>query len=398
MSGPIAAVLVAAGQSRRMAFGDKLWIELWGRPVWRWALDTLLAVPGMTHVAVVVPPQALERFEAALPEAARDRCHVVAGGAERVDSVVAGIAALTALGLPEEITVLVHDAARPAASTELMSRVADAVTPGEGVIPVVPVQDALKKIDASGRVVAPIDRESASAAQTPQGASLGALRAAIEESMAWGRKASDEAEALAAGGLVVRAIPGEVGNRKLTEPGDEALLRGVLAAAALPLSAPSPGGERSGIGFDAHRFDGKRELQLGGIVIKDEPGLAGHSDGDVALHAVIDALLGGAGLGDIGSLYPADDATWRDADSADLLRGVLERLAGAGWRPSGIDLAIVAQRPSIAAHRDEMVERIAALCGLASANVSVKGTTSDGLGFAGNEGVAAFAVAVLEPV
>ena len=163
---------------------------------------------------------------------------MVAGGADRVDSVVAGIAALTALGLPEEITVLVHDAARPAASAELMTRVADALQPGEGVIPVVPVQDALKKIDASGRVVAPIDRESASAAQTPQAASLGALRAAIEESMAWGRKASDEAEALAGGGVVVRAIPGEVGNLKLTEPGDEALLRGVLAATALPLSPP----------------------------------------------------------------------------------------------------------------------------------------------------------------
>jgi 2-C-methyl-D-erythritol 4-phosphate cytidylyltransferase/2-C-methyl-D-erythritol 2,4-cyclodiphosphate synthase len=397
MSGPIAAVLVAAGQSRRMAFGDKLWIELWGRPVWRWALDTLLAVPGMSHVAVVVPPLALERFEASLPEAARERCHVVAGGADRVDSVVAGIAALTALGLPEEITVLVHDAARPAASAELMTRVADALQPGEGVLPVVPVQDALKKIDASGRVVAPIDRESARAAQTPQAASLGALRAAIEESMAWGRKASDEAEALAAGGVVVRAIPGEVGNRKLTEPGDEVLLRGVLAAAALPFSVPGAQAGRTGIGFDAHRFDADRQLHLGGILIKDGPGLAGHSDGDVALHALIDALLGGAGLGDIGSLYPADDEKWRDADSAELLRGAVESLAAAGWRPSGIDLAIVAQRPSIAIHRDAMVERIAALCGLSGTAVSVKGTTSDGLGFTGSEGIAAFALAVLAP-
>jgi 2-C-methyl-D-erythritol 4-phosphate cytidylyltransferase/2-C-methyl-D-erythritol 2,4-cyclodiphosphate synthase len=397
MSGPIAAVLVAAGQSRRMAFGDKLWIELWGRPVWRWALDTLLAVPGMAHIAVVVPPLALERFEAALPEAARDRCHVVAGGADRVDSVVAGIAVLTALGLPEEITVLVHDAARPAASAELMTRVADALQPGEGVIPVVALQDALKKIDASGRVVAPIDRESVSAAQTPQAASLGALRAAIEESMAWGRKASDEAEALAAGGLVVRAIPGEAGNRKLTEPGDEALLRGVLAASVLPLSVTSAAGDRTGIGFDAHRFDpnADRQLHLGGIVIKEEPGLAGHSDGDVALHAVIDALLGGAGLGDIGSLYPAEDEKWRDADSSELLRGVMESLAEAGWRPSGIDLAIVAQRPSIATHRDQIVERLAALCGLSTAAVSVKGTTSDGLGFTGTEGIAAYAVATL---
>ncbi|TMB57874.1 MAG: 2-C-methyl-D-erythritol 4-phosphate cytidylyltransferase [Chloroflexi bacterium] len=187
MAGPIAAVLVAAGQSRRMAFGDKLWIDLWGRPVWRWGLDTLLTVPGMTQVVVVAPAGALERFQQALPEAARERCSVVEGGAERVDSVVAGISALTALGLPDEIPVLVHDAARPAASADLMSRVADALQPGEGVIPVVPLHDALKKVDASGRVVAPMDREAVSAAQTPQAATLGALRAAIEESMAWGR-------------------------------------------------------------------------------------------------------------------------------------------------------------------------------------------------------------------
>src|SRR5437867_4780340 len=147
MSGPIAAVLVAAGQSRRMAFGDKLWIDLWGRPVWRWGLDTLLTVPGMTHVVVVAPMGAIARFEEALPDGGRDRCSVVEGGAERVDSVVAGIAALTALGLPDEIPVLVHDAARPAASAELMARVADALQPGEGVIPVVPLHEALKKVE-----------------------------------------------------------------------------------------------------------------------------------------------------------------------------------------------------------------------------------------------------------
>ena len=396
MSGPIAAVLVAAGQSRRMAFGDKLWIDFWGRPVWRWGLDTLLTVPGMTHVVVVAPMAAIDRFQEALPEANRDRCSVVEGGAERVDSVVAGIAALTALGLPEEIPVLVHDAARPAASAELMGRLADALQPGEGVIPVVALHDALKKVDASGRVVAPIDREAVSAAQTPQAATLGALRAAIEESMAWGRKASDEAEALAAGGYPVRVIPGEVGNRKLTEPGDEVLLRGTLAGTVMPLElSTAAGGGRPGIGFDAHRFDPGRPLHLGGLEIKGEPGLAGHSDGDAAVHAVIDALLGAAGLGDIGSLYPADDPKWQDADSAELLRGVVGRLREAGWHPSGIDLAIVAQRPSIAELRDEMVKRVAELCGLDEAAVSVKGTTSDGLGFAGSEGIAAFAVAVV---
>ncbi|TMB57882.1 MAG: 2-C-methyl-D-erythritol 2,4-cyclodiphosphate synthase [Chloroflexi bacterium] len=163
----------------------------------------------------------------------------------------------------------------------------------------------------------------------------------------------------------------------------------------MPVEPPTAAGERTGIGFDAHRFDPALPLRLGGLAVKGEPGLAGHSDGDAALHAVIDALLGAAGLGDIGSLYPADDPRWQDADSAELLRGAVDRLSDAGWHPSGIDLAIVAQRPSIAELRDEMVKRIAGLCGVDEAAVSVKGTTSDGLGFAGNEGIAAFAVAAI---
>jgi 2-C-methyl-D-erythritol 2,4-cyclodiphosphate synthase len=265
-----------------------------------------------------------------------------------------------------------------------------------GAIPVVDLHDSLKKVDSTGRVVAAIDRQGVAAAQTPQAATLVVLRAALEEAQAWGRKFTDEAEALAAGGVGVNTIAGEAGNRKLTEPGDEVLLAGLLASRAAPLVAPEVGpGERAGIGFDAHRFAEGTPLRLGGLAFPGEPGLAGHSDGDAALHAVIDALLGAAAAGDIGALYPPSDERWRDADSSDLLRGAVERIASAGWRPVSIDLAIVAAHPAISPRRDEMAARVASLCGIAADGVSVKGTTSDGLGFAGEEGVAAFAVAVI---
>jgi len=395
VAGPIAAVLVAAGRGQRLG-GDKLWIDLWGRPVWRWSLDRLLAVPGLACVAVVAPPDALDRFRDALPAEGANRCRVVAGGAARADSALAGIAELTRQGLPDDTVVLIHDAARPAASTELMERVAAAVRPGLGAIPTVPVADALKRLDGSGRMVAGVDREAMAAAQTPQAATLVNMRSALEEAQAWGRAAIDEAAALAAAGFGVVAVEGELANRKLTAPGDEALLRGALASAMAPVSAAAVAdGERSGLGFDAHRFDPGRRLRLGGLDVPGEQGLAGHSDGDAVLHAAIDALLGAAGAGDIGALFPSNDDRWRDADSADLLARTVAHLRQLGWRPISLDLTVVAAHPSIAPLRDDMRNRVAGLLGLGSDRVSIKATTSDGLGFAGTEGIAAFAVAVV---
>jgi 2-C-methyl-D-erythritol 4-phosphate cytidylyltransferase/2-C-methyl-D-erythritol 2,4-cyclodiphosphate synthase len=397
MSLPVAAILVAAGRSRR--FGtDKLWIDIWGRPVWRWGLDALLAVPGMAKVAVVAPADALDRFTAALPQDSGDLVVVVPGGEERTDSVVAGITALTAAGVAEETPVLVHDAARPAASPELMVRVVSTVRGGTGAVPLVPVADSLKTIDAARAVTGAIDRETVFAAQTPQGATLVQLRAAMEETHAWGRTATDEAAAMASGGIGVRAVEGDAVNRKLTDPGDDAMLRAALGGWSVPLAAPAAGeGLSVGIGFDAHRLEEGRELHLGGLLFPGETGLAGHSDGDAALHAVIDALLGAARLGDVGSLFPPTDKQWRNADSSTLLEAAVERLGKAGWKPVGVDLAIVARRPQIEPRRDELVKRLAELTGLEPTAVSVKGTTSDGLGFAGAEGIAAFAVATVGP-
>ena len=376
--------------------GDKLWIEFSGRPAWRWGLDTLLSVPGMSWVVVVAPPDALDRFREAIPESARGRCEVVAGGEERADSALAGIAALTRAGFPEDAAVLIHDAARPAASSDLMERIVNAVTPTDGAIPVVPLHDSLKHVDNSGRVVGAFEREGLALAQTPQAATLVVLRAALEESQAWGRKMTDEAAAFGAAGIVVHSVPGEPGNQKLTEPGDEAIVAGILAARSMPLVAPAVGeGQRAGIGFDAHRFGDDGALRLGGVEFPGEPRLAGHSDGDAGLHAVIDALLGAAAAGDIGTLYPPDDPHWEAADSGSLLRGAVSTLAAAGWRPITVDLTIVAAHPEIAPRRAEIAKRLGELCGIDAAAVGVKGTTSDGLGFAGADGIAAFALAVV---
>ncbi|HSM38916.1 MAG TPA: IspD/TarI family cytidylyltransferase, partial [Candidatus Limnocylindrales bacterium] len=208
MSSPVAAVLVAAGQGRR--FGtEKLWLDFWGRPVWRWSLDSLLTVPDMAALALVVPPGDEERFGGALPDGVAIPVIVVAGGAERTDSVVAGITALTAAGVSDDTPVLVHDAARPAATPELMVRVLAAVRTGSGAVPVVPVADSLKTLDPARMVAGSVDRNAVLAAQTPQGATLSQLRAAMEESHAWGRPATDEAAAMTAGGISVRAIDGE---------------------------------------------------------------------------------------------------------------------------------------------------------------------------------------------
>lgn len=402
---PLAGVLVAAGRGRRMG-SDKLWVEPMGRAIWRWSLDTLLAVPGMEAVAVVVPAEGMERFRAALPPDAAERCRVVAGGAVRADSVRAGLDALAGAGVESGTVVLVHDAARPAATLALMERVARAAAGGDGAIPVVPVNDTLKRL-TDGQVGDTVDRTDLVAAQTPQAAGLGTLRAALEGARSQGWDPTDEAAALTALGITVRTVEGDPANLKLTEPADAVLLQGILRSRLAPLDEPmveearrgpnrSSGSVRAGVGVDAHRFEAGRPLRLGGIAFPDESrGLAGHSDGDAALHAVIDALLGAAGLGDIGAMFPADAAT-RGADSGELLRQAVERVRGLGWEPTSVDLAIGAERPAINPHREELTARLAELIGLPVAAVSVRGTTTDGLGFPGGEGIAAWAVALVE--
>ena len=394
---PFTAILVAAGRSRRMG-SDKLWTDFWGRPTWRWSLDVLLASPGLQKVAITVPADTADRFRAALPPGAEERCLIVAGGEARADSVIAGLWALTGAGFADQTVVLVHDAARPAVTAELVSTIAAAASGGQwAVVPVVPVVDSLKRV-RDERVVAPVARDEVAAAQTPQAARLGDLRAAIEEAHAWGRPVTDDAGALAAAGVSVHTIEGDPANRKLTEASDVITMRAVLAAAATPLDGSArPTGPRSGIGFDAHRLVEGRPMRLGGITWDGEPrGPLGHSDGDAVLHAVIDALLGAAQLGDVGTLFPAGEAEWEGINSVDLVTWAIARLAEAGWKPASVDVTVATVHPTIAPRREEVVDRIAQILGIGREAVSVKGTTSDGLGFAGEEGIAAWVVATVD--
>ena len=399
-AGPVdatyAAILVAAGRSTRMG-SDKLWEDLWGRPAWRWSLDVLLADADLANIAIAVPSEAVDRYTDALPPG-DGRCLVVPGGDSRPDSVIAGLWALTGAGHADETLVLVHDAARPAVTPELVAAVVTAARGVRGaVVPVVPVIDSLKRVRGE-RVVAPVEREEVVAAQTPQAARLGALRAAIEEAHAWGRPITDDAAALAAAGVPVHVVAGDPANRKLTEPADLVPMRAQLAAAATGVALEAPPGARWGIGFDAHRLVDGRPMLVAGVAFPDEErGPEGHSDGDAALHALIDALLGAAALGDVGTLFPPDGEAWKGADSANLVARAVERLRDAGWRPAGADLTVAVASPRIADRRADLVERIADLLGVKPEAVSVKGTTSDGLGFAGSDGLAAWAVASVEP-
>jgi 2-C-methyl-D-erythritol 4-phosphate cytidylyltransferase/2-C-methyl-D-erythritol 2,4-cyclodiphosphate synthase len=395
MPGPHAAVLVAAGRSIRMG-ADKLWVDLYGRPVWRWSLDVLLGTDAVGGLALVVPSDAVDRFGAALPPDVRDRCLLVAGGDDRAASVLAGLEALAAHGWGDSTLVLVHDAARPAVSPQLVARVISAAegSASGAVIPVVPVTDSLKEV-RSDEVVGRVERAEVVAAQTPQAARIGVLRAALAAARAEHRSVTDEASALEAAGHAVRSVEGDPANRKLTVTDDLPALRATLAARSGPATGVVEAGtERVASGFDAHRLVAGREMRLGGLHFADEPaGPMGHSDGDAVLHAVTDAILGAAGLGDIGTLFPSSDTSLAGADSRDLLRRAVERLAGAGWSVRWADVTIAARRPAIAPRREEMAATIAEALGVPADAVSVKASTSDGLGFAGAEGIAAWAVA-----
>ena len=396
-------MLVAAGQSRRMG-RDKLWIEILGRPVWRWSLDLLLSIRRVRLVAVVTPPGAAASFASCLPGA--HRCLLVDGGATRAESVLAGLHALSAAGSDREAIVLVHDAARPAATGALVDRLLAAADEASAVVPAVAIGDSVRTVrsqDSEQWIDAPVDRDRLVATQTPQLARVGMLTDALARARDAGAAPADDAEALLAAGVSVRAVLGEPENRKLTDPDDEALVRAILrarsavGAAAVIGAGAGDDGARVGNGFDAHRLVEGRPLRLGGVNFPDEPrGLHGHSDGDVALHAVIDALLGAAGAGDIGRLFPSDDR-WLGVDSVDLLRRATRQVRQAGWRPSSLDLTIIAQRPAVAPRADEMRAVLAEVIGIPASSISVKGTTSDGLGFAGEEGIAAFATAVVTP-
>ena len=386
-------IVVAAGSSNRMAGLDKILTPIHGRPLLAWTLGAFAAVPSVARIVVVGSSATLDTLRDA-PWVPERVTQYVLGGGRRQDSVANGFEVLQATTRGHEAgdridrVVLVHDGARPVVSRRLIESVATAAARFGAAIPLLPIAETVKRVD--GDVVAgTIDRSTLGTAQTPQGVRGELLAEAYRRFPPDGPDTfTDEAALLEACRIPVHVVPGEPTNLKVTVPAD-------LARAA-DLLQPAPG-TRHGIGHDSHPFGPGEPLRLGGVVFDGVPQLAGHSDGDVALHAVADALLGAAGLGDLGRLYPAGAGTPVGIDSGVMLATVVEQLAAAGSRPATIDLTIVAARPRLGDRLDAMRAAIAGQLGIDASAVSVKASTGnlDGSEGAGRT-ISALALAAIE--
>jgi 2-C-methyl-D-erythritol 4-phosphate cytidylyltransferase/2-C-methyl-D-erythritol 2,4-cyclodiphosphate synthase len=385
------AIVVAAGSSSRMGGLDKLAWTVAGRPLLAHTLDRLAAVAEIESIIVVTAAERREILAAGSWLPAKVRA-VVAGGARRQDSVAAGFVALEA-SVPDaagDRIVLVHDGARPVVGADLVAAVTAAAERHGAAIPVLPVVETVKRLDGE-LIVETVDRSALGVAQTPQGVRRALWRSAIATPAAADGTWTDEAALLEACRIAVHAVPGDPSNLKVTMPADLTRVAALLAPDGPTL--------RVGIGQDSHPFGPGSPLRLGGVTFEGVPRLRGHSDGDAALHAVADGLLGAAALGDLGRHFPAGPATPEGIDSRELLAGVVAALATAGWRAQAIDLTIVAARPRLADRLDAMQAEIARLVGLAVDRVGVKASTGnlDGAEGAGRS-ISALAVATIEPI
>ncbi|MGH7120494.1 MAG: 2-C-methyl-D-erythritol 2,4-cyclodiphosphate synthase [Acetobacteraceae bacterium] len=377
---PIAALLLAAGTGSRFgAATPKQFLPLLGRPVIRHAAEALAA-----HTALLQPVGESEPIEQAL--AGLPHLPPVPGGATRQASVLAGLEALVPHG---PTIVLVHDAARPLIPPGTIPALLAALEATPGAIPALAVTDTLKRAGKSSRIEATVPRAGLFRAQTPQAFDFQTLlhlhRAASTAS------ATDDAALLEAAGLSVTLVAGSEENIKLTVLEDFTRLAHALTGSRIP---------HTGSGFDVHAFSRHRKLILCGIEIPHDQGLAGHSDADVGIHALCDAIYGALAEGDIGRHFPPSEAAWRDADSAGFLAHAASRIAARGGLLVNADLTVICERPKIAPHVPAMAARLAALLGVSSDEISVKATTTERLGFTGRgEGIAAQAlVTILLPL
>ena len=431
-----AAIVVAAGKGVRFGAPAKTLVPVAGWPLLAWSLDALEAAASVADVTVVAGVHTRAETEALLAAGGWTKARRVAvGGERRQDSVAAGLAAA-----PEAEVVVVHDGARPLAPAALFDACVAAARETGAAVAAVPVVDTLKLVEA-GRIARTVDRAGLWAAQTPQAFRRSLLLELFAR--ARDRLVTDEAALCEALGIPVAVVEGSPANIKVTRPGDLAVAEALLAvrrgdeetrrrdeetdarggrgtgsragtagehgdvvagghdAPSSPrlLVSSSPRLQRTGIGYDVHRFAAGRRLVLGGVKIPSSLGLEGHSDADVLLHALCDALLGAAGLGDIGAHFPPGDPKFAGADSRDLLRESARLARAAGWTAVNVDATVIAEAPKIRPHVAAMQAEIAACLGIAPDAVGVKATTNEGMGFVGRgEGIAALAVATVAPI
>lgn len=396
----LAAVIVAAGSSRRMGDGaEKQFRDFAGKPVLAHSVGAFLAHPATARIVVVVAEGRETMARDVLAGLAEDpRLHICAGGARRQDSVRAGLAAATGDGIE---FVAIHDAARPGLEEAMITALIAAMNSGAAAaLPVLPVVDTLKQLQ-SGQVTGTTCRDSLGRAQTPQIFRLDSLMSR-HQTHDPAVEITDDIALFEAAEETIAAVPGDERLLKLTTPADFAILSALTSGTsgegdmAMPHDTPLPD-IRTGNGFDVHKFgDASGPVILGGIEIPHDRGLAAHSDGDVGLHALCDAIFGALADGDIGAHFPPSEARWKNADSGQFLEFAAHRCAARGAVILNLDLTLICEAPKVGPYRDAMRARIAALAGIDLDRVAVKATTSEKLGFTGRgEGIAAQATATL---
>jgi 2-C-methyl-D-erythritol 4-phosphate cytidylyltransferase/2-C-methyl-D-erythritol 2,4-cyclodiphosphate synthase len=376
----VSAIIAAGGRGERFgAPRPKQLLTLGGVPILQRSVDALLAHPGVHDLVVALPPEL-----AAAPPGYLQQRHkpvvIVEGGARRQDSVARAFARVPAAA----DVVLIHDAARPLVSADLIGRTVAAAAAEGAAVAAVRATDTVKRADADGHVVETLPRDQVYLAQTPQAFRVAVLR----DALAIDADATDEATLAERAGHRVRLVAGDPSNVKITTPADLSLAERTVAGGVPAM--------RIGQGYDLHRLVPGRPLVLGGVTVPFELGLSGHSDADIVCHAVTDAVLGAAGLGDIGRHFPDTDATWKGADSVKLLAAATALVRGAGYAVVNVDVTVIAERPKLAAHAEAMRANLAGALGCGVAQVSVKAKTNEGVESMGaGTSMAAHAVALI---
>lgn len=383
----VEAIVVAAGSGRRMGGIDKLALMIGGKSVLQRSVEAVLCTPGIGRLILCVRQQDVVRLGLwleQLPARGDKPFAVIAGGEERSQTVQRSLDALSS----DCEYVLIHDAARPMCTVDIMERALSLVKAHGAVMAGTKAQDTIKQVDEFGRISQTPPREEMWHGQTPQVFRRDWLIKAHKIATEQNWPSTDDAMLLEKCGYDVHIFDAGQANIKITHPQDLLLAR-VLVSNGPPIW-------RAGHGIDAHRLVEGRRLILCGVDIPFEKGLFGHSDADVATHALMDALLGAAGLGDIGLMFPDTDACYKDADSVELLCNVMEHLHEASWQIGNADITIVAQKPKISPYRDRMREKLAAAMGIEISQISVKATTTEGMGYEGSgEGITAHAMVML---
>ena len=375
------AVIVAAGRGHRYGADlPKQYMTLAGRSLLHHSAAAFSDHPAVDGVRVVIHPDDRAFYDGAV--AGLDLLEPTTGGDSRQDSVRLGLISLEPMA-PER--VLIHDAARPLVDSALIDRVLAALDRAPGAIPALAVSDTLKRDSGDGQIAETVERAGLWRAQTPQGFRYGDILDAHRA--AEGRALTDDAAVAEAAGLAVSLVDGDEGNLKVTGDSDLMRLAGIIDGRLET---------RTGMGFDVHAFGPGDHVMLCGVAVAHDRGLVGHSDADVGLHALVDAVLGALGAGDIGDHFPPSDPQWRDADSVRFANHARSLVAAAGGVISHLDVTLGCEQPRIGPHRSAMVARIAEAFGVETGRVNVKATTTERLGFLGRgEGIAGLAVATL---